>query len=43
VDGRELTVLTPLAIMAILLGVLPTAFVFVFTNQTVDALFKLFS
>jgi NADH-quinone oxidoreductase subunit M len=43
VDGRELSVLTPLTIMAILLGVLPTAFVFVFTNQTVAAMFKMFS
>ena len=43
VDSRELTVLTPLTIMAILLGVLPTAFVFVFTNQTVATLFKMFS
>ncbi|HEY7089807.1 MAG TPA: NADH-quinone oxidoreductase subunit M, partial [Tepidisphaeraceae bacterium] len=43
VDARELTILTPLAVMAILLGVLPTVFVFTFTNQTVGALFKLFS
>jgi NADH-quinone oxidoreductase subunit M len=43
VDSRELSVLTPLTIMAILLGILPTAFVFVFTNQTVAAMFKLFS
>jgi NADH-quinone oxidoreductase subunit M len=42
VDSRELTVLTPLAIMAILLGILPTLFVFVFTKETVDGLFKLF-
>jgi NADH-quinone oxidoreductase subunit M len=42
VDARELTVLTPLAVFAILLGVLPTVFVFVFTNQTVGALFSLF-
>ena len=42
VDGRELTVLAPLAVFAILLGILPTVFVFVFTNQTVEALFKLF-
>src|SRR5947209_17716944 len=42
VDGRELVVLTPLAIMAVLLGVLPTLFVFVFTNQTVIAMFRLF-
>jgi NADH-quinone oxidoreductase subunit M len=43
VDRRELTVLTPLAIMAILLGILPTVFVFVFTEQTVAGLFKLFT
>jgi NADH-quinone oxidoreductase subunit M len=42
VDAREVTVLTPLTIMAILLGVLPTVFFFVFTNQTVSAMFKLF-
>jgi NADH-quinone oxidoreductase subunit M len=42
VDRRELTVLTPLAIMAILLGILPTLFVFVFTKETVAGLFKLF-
>jgi len=42
VSGRELTVLTPLAIMAILLGILPTMFVFSMTNTTVLALFKLF-
>jgi len=43
VDTRELLVLTPLAIMVILLGILPTLFFFVFTNQTVAAMFKLFS
>ena len=42
VDQRELIVLTPLAIMAVLLGILPTAFFFVFTNQTVAGLFKIF-
>jgi NADH-quinone oxidoreductase subunit M len=42
VDGREVLVLTPLTIMAILLGILPTVFFFVFTNQTVAALFKVF-
>jgi NADH-quinone oxidoreductase subunit M len=42
VTGRELTVLTPLAVMAILLGILPTFFVFSMTNSTVSALFKLF-
>jgi NADH-quinone oxidoreductase subunit M len=43
VDGREVLVLTPLTIMAILLGILPTVFFFIFTNQTVAALFKVFS
>jgi NADH-quinone oxidoreductase subunit M len=43
VDQREVVVLTPLTIMAILLGVLPTLFFFVFTQQTVDALMKLFA
>jgi NADH-quinone oxidoreductase subunit M len=42
VDQRELVVLTPLAVMAILLGVLPYLFFFVFTNQTVMGLFGLF-
>ena len=43
VDNREVAVLTPLTIMAICLGVLPTMCLFVFTQQTVNALFKLFS
>jgi len=43
VDGREVLVLTPLTIMAILLGILPTMFFFVFTNETVKAMFKVFS
>jgi NADH-quinone oxidoreductase subunit M len=43
VDAREQVVLWPLAIMAILLGVLPTLFFFAFTNNTVDSLFKLFA
>jgi NADH-quinone oxidoreductase subunit M len=43
VDGRELTVLAPLAVFAILLGILPSVFVFAFTEQTVAAMFKLFS
>jgi NADH-quinone oxidoreductase subunit M len=42
-DGREIGVMAPLALMAILLGILPTVFVFVFTNSTVAALFKLFA
>jgi NADH-quinone oxidoreductase subunit M len=42
VDGREITVLTPLTVMAVALGVLPWLFFFVFTQQTVDALFALF-
>src|SRR3954471_8967257 len=41
VDQRELTVLTPLAIMAVLLGILPTAFFFAYTGTTVAAMFKL--
>lgn len=43
VNGRELTVLAPLTIMAILLGVLPTLCVFIFTDQTVAGLMKLFT
>ena len=42
VDGREVLVLTPLTIMAILLGILPTLTFFVFTDQTVKALFHVF-
>ncbi len=42
-DAREIGVLAPLAVMAILLGILPTVFVFAFTNQTVAAMFKMFS
>jgi NADH-quinone oxidoreductase subunit M len=41
-DGREILVMTPLTIMAILLGILPFAMFFVFTNSTVSAIFKLF-
>jgi NADH-quinone oxidoreductase subunit M len=43
VDQREVVVLTPLAIMAILLGILPTVFFFTFTDTTVKGLFGLFS
>jgi NADH-quinone oxidoreductase subunit M len=43
VDQREQVVLWPLAVMAILLGVLPTVFFFTFTESTVDSLFKLFA
>ena len=43
IDPREQAVLWPLALMAILLGVLPTLFVFAFTESTVDSLFKLFA
>src|SRR2546430_3301035 len=43
VDSREIVVLTPLTAMAILLGILPWVFFFVFTQQTVDAMFKLFA
>jgi NADH-quinone oxidoreductase subunit M len=42
VDNREIVVLTPLTAMAILLGVLPTVFFFVFTQQTVAAIIGLF-
>ena len=42
IDKRELTILTPLVVMAIVLGVVPTLSFFVFTNQTVDAFFQLF-
>jgi NADH-quinone oxidoreductase subunit M len=42
VDQREVAVLTPLTVMAIALGVLPWVFFFVFTQQTVSALFKVF-
>src|SRR5207249_3231746 len=41
VDSREVTVLVPLTAMAILLGVLPTVFFFVFTDSTVKAFFGL--
>jgi NADH-quinone oxidoreductase subunit M len=43
VTDRELVVLTPLAIMAILLGVLPMIFLFIFTDSYVKALFQLFT
>jgi NADH-quinone oxidoreductase subunit M len=42
VDSREILVLTPLTVMAILLGILPTMFFFAFTNQTVAAMLRLF-
>jgi len=42
VDQRELTVLAPLALMAVLLGILPTMFFFAYTGTTVTAMFKLF-
>ena len=43
VDEREIVVLTPLAIMAVLLGVLPMVFLFIFTDSYVKALFQLFT
>jgi len=43
VNPREISVLAPLAIMAILLGILPTVFFFVFTNHTVEAMKALFT
>jgi NADH-quinone oxidoreductase subunit M len=42
VDSREISVLTPLTVMAILLGILPYIFFFTFTDSTVHALFGLF-
>jgi NADH-quinone oxidoreductase subunit M len=42
VDSREVTVLTPLTVMAIALGILPWMFFFVFTETTVKALFGVF-
>ena len=43
VDAREITILTPLTVMAIVLGILPSLTVFVFTNRTVAAVLDLFS
>jgi NADH-quinone oxidoreductase subunit M len=40
--GQEIAVLTPLATMAILMGVLPAVFVFALSNNTLAAMFKLF-
>ena len=40
VTQREAIVLTPLAAMCVLLGILPAVFVFAFTNGTVEALMK---
>jgi NADH-quinone oxidoreductase subunit M len=42
VDEREVVVLTPLTVMAILLGILPTVFFFAFTESTVNAMLRLF-
>jgi NADH-quinone oxidoreductase subunit M len=42
VDSREQVVLWPLAVMALLLGILPTMFVFSYTESTVENLFRLF-
>ncbi len=42
VSNREVLVLTPLTVMAILLGILPTMFYFAFTQTTVNAVFRLF-
>ncbi len=41
-DRREITVLTPLAVLAVLLGVLPAVMVFSLTGTTVAAILKLF-
>jgi NADH-quinone oxidoreductase subunit M len=43
VTGREMTVLVPLTAMAILLGILPWATFFIFTDRTVAALMNLFA
>ncbi|HLL89140.1 MAG TPA: NADH-quinone oxidoreductase subunit M, partial [Tepidisphaeraceae bacterium] len=43
VNARELAILTPLAALAILLGVLPGVFVFAYTETTVAALMRLFA
>ena len=40
VDPREHVVLAPLTVMAILLGILPWAFFFVFTDATVKGMFQ---
>ena len=42
VSRREVAVLAPLAAMCVLLGVLPTVFVFAFTDRTVAALMRAF-
>ncbi|HEX8914126.1 MAG TPA: NADH-quinone oxidoreductase subunit M [Humisphaera sp.] len=42
VTARERTVLTPLAIMCVLLGILPAVFVFAFTDRTIAALAQAF-
>jgi len=41
IDRRELSVLVPLSIMAILLGILPTVFFFAMTEGTVAVMYKL--
>jgi NADH-quinone oxidoreductase subunit M len=42
VNAREIGVLVPLTVMAVLLGILPAVFVFAFTDRTVAAMFRLF-
>jgi NADH-quinone oxidoreductase subunit M len=42
VDSREQAVLWPLAVMAILLGVVPGVLVFAYTDATFEGLFRLF-
>jgi NADH-quinone oxidoreductase subunit M len=39
---REIAVLTPLTVLAILLGILPSVFVFALSNTTIAAIFRLF-
>jgi NADH-quinone oxidoreductase subunit M len=42
ITAQEITVLAPLAVMTILLGILPAVFVFALSNSTIDAMFRLF-
>jgi NADH:ubiquinone oxidoreductase subunit 4 (subunit M) len=39
---REVAVLTPLTVLAILLGIVPSVFVFALSNTTIAAMFRLF-
>ena len=42
ITAREIGVLAPLAAMSVLLGILPAAFVFTFSDRTLAAMFRLF-